>query len=188
MRYTRTLLPRPIQAGFTLVELLIVVIILSVLAAIIVPQFTSATIDAKEAALDANLARLRSAVELFRAQHNNIYPGAAPSSGATCPAGTAGTATTANTAQAMLDHMLMYSNPAGQTCSIASGAFKYGPYLRKFPNDPIRNNGAIDMKTTGAPLAPSADIGGWQYDTQSGEIVMNSNANDSTGSRKYSAH
>jgi prepilin-type N-terminal cleavage/methylation domain-containing protein len=68
----RILVPRPIQAGFTLVELLIVVIILAVLAAIIVPQFSSSTIDAKEAALDANLARLRSSIELFHAARQRL--------------------------------------------------------------------------------------------------------------------
>src|SRR5918996_4328030 len=67
---------RLIQAGFTLVELLIVVIILAVLAAIIVPQFSSATKDAQDAALDANLSSIRSAIELYRAQHNGAYPGA----------------------------------------------------------------------------------------------------------------
>src|SRR5918993_605544 len=85
-------LRRQIQAGFTLVELLIVVIILAVLAAIIVPQFSSATIDAQESALDANLARLRSSIELFQAQHGGVYPGGVATTGATCPTGgTAGT-------------------------------------------------------------------------------------------------
>ncbi|MFK7816838.1 MAG: prepilin-type N-terminal cleavage/methylation domain-containing protein, partial [Gammaproteobacteria bacterium] len=46
--------------GFTLVELLIVVIILAILAAIIVPQFSASTNDAKAAALQSNLANLRS--------------------------------------------------------------------------------------------------------------------------------
>lgn len=186
----RILVPRPIQAGFTLVELLIVVIILTVLAAIIVPQFSSATLDAKEAALDANLARLRSAVELFHAQHTSVYPGSVDTTGGSCPSGaTAGTGT-ANSAQALLDHMLMYSDVNGKTCSIGDATFKYGPYVRKgFPNDSLTGKGSvagdITVTSTGAPLAPSAATGGWAYDTKSGQIVMNSNANDSRGKAYY---
>jgi prepilin-type N-terminal cleavage/methylation domain-containing protein len=188
----RNTLRRQIQAGFTLVELLIVVIILAVLAAIIVPQFSSATIDAKEAALDANLARMRSAIELFQAQHNGKYPGWVATGGATCPGGgNAGTGALGSN-QAFMDHMLMYSNAEGQTCSIGDTTFKYGPYLRKgIPHDSLTGKGsAVDdivTSSTGATLAPGAPTGGWAYDTKSGQIVMNSNAND-TRSKAYYTH
>ena len=182
---------RLIQAGFTLVELLIVVIILAVLAAIIVPQFSSATIDAQEAALDANLARVRSAIELYQAQHAGAYPGANASSGGTCSGGTAGTGT-AGTNQAFMDQLLMYSDSTGKTCTIGDTTFKYGPYLRKgVPHDSITGKGSVAgdivVTTTGAPITPSAATGGWAYDTKSGQIVMNSNANDTRG-KVYSSH
>src|SRR5262245_25153951 len=60
--------------GFTLVELLIVVIILGILAAIVAPQFTSASGDASLSAMTSDLALLRRQLELYRAQHNGIYP------------------------------------------------------------------------------------------------------------------
>ncbi len=78
------------QRGFTLVELLIVVIILAILAAIVIPQFSSSTVDANEAALDSDLNALRSAIELYKAQHNGLYPGAATSVIAACSAGSVG--------------------------------------------------------------------------------------------------
>ena len=179
-----------IQAGFTLVELLIVVIILAVLAAIIVPQFSSATIDAKEAALDANLARMRSAIELFQAQHAGIYPGSVATSGGTCPAGGTAGSGTANSAQALLDHMLMYSDGSGKTCSVGDTTFKYGPYVRKgIPNDSLTGKGSVAadivVTSTGAPIVPAAATGGWAYDVKSGQLVMNSNANDSRGKPYY---
>ncbi len=56
------------QAGFTLVELLIVAIILAILAAIVVPQFANTATGAGESALRTNLAGIRSSVELYRQQ------------------------------------------------------------------------------------------------------------------------
>jgi len=179
------------NAGFTLVELLIVVIILAILAAIVIPQFSSSTTDAQESALDANLSAMRSAVELFKVQHNSGYPGAVATTGGTCTA-TKGTGAI-NTAQAWMDHLLMASDASGNTCSISdTTTFKYGPYIRKgIPAEPITNKGSviadIVVTTTGAPLAPAAATGGWTLDTKSGQIVMNSNANDSKG-KAYSTH
>ena len=178
------------QHGFTLVELLIVVIILAILAAIVIPQFSSATTDAQEAALDSNLGGLRNAIELYKAQHT-AYPGAVATTGGTCAA-TKGTGAI-NTAQAFMDHLLMYSDASGNTCSVGdTTTFKFGPYLRKgIPTDAITQKGSvvgdIVVTTTGAPIAPAAATGGWAYDTKSGQIVMNSNANDSKA-KAYSTH
>lgn len=81
---------RVLSRGFTLIELLIVVIILAILAAIVIPQFANTTNDAREGALDANLSTLRSAVELYKIQHKNVYPGTAPTGVAVGCTGTAG--------------------------------------------------------------------------------------------------
>ena len=62
------------RTGFTLVEILIVVIILGILAAIVIPQFTEASSDARESSLTSNLQTLRSQLGLFKIQHNDDYP------------------------------------------------------------------------------------------------------------------
>ena len=193
-----TFTPRLRERGFTLVELLIVVIILAILAAIIIPQFANSAVSAREAALDSNLATMRSSIELYRVQHN-VYPGAVTAAGsATCAPGTPGTGTGGagdTGSQALIDQLSMFSNAAGETCSVNTGAlFRFGPYLRRgIPNDPI--GGTVGSLNTGivttaaaTPIgAPAAATGGWAYDTASGQILMNSNAAGINGAA-YSTH
>lgn len=60
--------------GFTLVEILIVVVILGILAAIVVPQFTSASQEAVKGALQSQLQTIESQVELFRVRNQGAQP------------------------------------------------------------------------------------------------------------------
>ena len=62
-----------VSKAFTLVEILIVVVILGILAAIVVPQFTNATQDAQAGNLQSQLDTLQNQLELFHAR-NNVYP------------------------------------------------------------------------------------------------------------------
>jgi general secretion pathway protein G len=65
---------RNMKRGFTLVEILIVVIILGILAAIVIPQFTNASNDARESNLRSQLQTLRSQIELYKLQHLDAPP------------------------------------------------------------------------------------------------------------------
>ncbi|MFQ6036674.1 MAG: type II secretion system protein, partial [Sedimentisphaerales bacterium] len=65
------------KSGFTLVEILIVVVILGILAAIVIPQFTEASTEAKLNSLMSDLQTFRSQIELYKVQHNDNPPTAA---------------------------------------------------------------------------------------------------------------
>jgi general secretion pathway protein G len=66
---------RKAPKGFTLIEILIVVIILGILAAIVIPQFTNASTSAKQSALSSTAQTLRSQVALYKLQHTDKMPG-----------------------------------------------------------------------------------------------------------------
>ena len=58
------------RSAFTLIEVLIVVIIMALLAATIIPQFSTSTTDAKKSSLDFNLHTMRSLIEMYKVHHN----------------------------------------------------------------------------------------------------------------------
>jgi general secretion pathway protein G len=62
------------KSAFTLVEILIVVIILGILAAIVIPQFTSASTEARQNSVRSQLQTLRSQIELYKLQHGDALP------------------------------------------------------------------------------------------------------------------
>ena len=175
-------LSRDRAKGFTLVELLVVVVILAIIAAIVVPQFSSATDDAKESVSASNLARMRSAVDLYKEQHGH-YPGDADSNGGGCPgSGTVGTGTTASAtlrAKAFGDQLTMYTNAAGDACSTTDTSFKFGPYLKSavlgeagLPENPITQANAIAVVTTGdLTMTSVSTTGGWRYDATIGKLI-----------------
>jgi prepilin-type N-terminal cleavage/methylation domain-containing protein len=62
------------SSGFTLIEILIVVIILGILAAIVIPQFASASSDARKASVASTVQSIRDEVQLYRVQHGDLVP------------------------------------------------------------------------------------------------------------------
>jgi len=158
------------QHGFTLVELLIVVIILAILAAIVVPQLGSTTNDANVAAYETNLSNMRSIVELYRQQHGE-YPGASASTGASCVNGSAdgGAAGTAS----FLKQLTRYTNAAGLACTgYDATQFRFGPYLKEgVPNNPLGTSNTVTVVGTGVLGLSSLSSGGWRFDSITGELI-----------------
>jgi prepilin-type N-terminal cleavage/methylation domain-containing protein len=86
------------RKGFTLVELLVVVLILSALAFIAVPRISQSATNAKVSACQTNVALMNSQIELYYAQ-NGAWPSAVgdvtgsttyfPDGAPVCPFGTA---------------------------------------------------------------------------------------------------
>jgi general secretion pathway protein G len=61
------------NTGFTLVEVLVVIVVLGILAAIVVPQASGARIDARIGAREADMRAVGNALELY-ANDNGVYP------------------------------------------------------------------------------------------------------------------
>lgn len=164
-----------LQRGFTLVELLIVVIILSILAAIVVPQFASSTDDAKLSALDTNLANMRAAIDLYYQQHG-AYPGEKIATGGTCPGTSSAPASgAAGTKEAFIAQLTHYTNASGEACTGTDTEFKYGPYLKKdaLPENPITGDSTLAISAAGilgmsGAAAPGA---GWKFDWKTGQFI-----------------
>src|SRR4051794_34631569 len=124
-------------SGFTLVEILIVVIILGILAAIVIPQFTSASQDARKNSLTSQLQTLRSQLELYKLQHLDSLPSTLVGG---APAWTQLTSKTDN------------SGAIGTTSS-----FPFGPYLQADPINPL--NGSKTVKVVTADVTPGGASG-----------------------------
>ena len=145
--------------GFTLIEILIVVMILGILAAIVVPQFGSASREAKQASLNTTVQTLRSQIALFRLQHNDYLPGAEPltGSGATFDQAT------------FWEQLTTFTDVTGATSTSRTGAFDKGPYMQSVPKNPLcpDADAADDVEAT-VDGAKATAVVGYVYDFQAG--------------------
>lgn len=139
--------------GFTLVEILIVVVILGILAAMIIPQFSSATESARASMLMDDLRVMRSQMEVFKAQHQSVPPGYPNCNQTQAP-----------TETALVDYLTKSSTAEGAIAAANTPGYPYGPYMREIPTNPInaKNSVLVLGPTDVFPVSPS-DTYGWVY-------------------------
>jgi general secretion pathway protein G len=107
------------HSGFTLIEILIVVIILGILAAIVIPQFTSASEDAKQSNVATTVQSVRGQIELYKLNHGDQYPS------------------------------LSGTNWLPLTSRSAYGGVTYGPYMQSVPLNPFNQSTSVGTAASG---------------------------------------
>lgn len=135
--------PRHDTSGFTLVELLVVVLLLGVLSAVALPMLRAQTNEHRSAALVANLNLIRRSIDMYRVQHENRPPDE--------------------------DFVVQLT---GTTNFDGSPGTKYGPYVRNgIPCNPFNGLDTVAIVET-LPAFASGDYG-WFYVTSTGEFRAN---------------
>ena len=144
-----TILKKNKQKGFTLIEVMVVVIILGILAAIVVPKIMSRPDEAKITKVKADINNIESALDLYKLD-NGFYP---------------------STTQGL---QALVSKPAGDPAPS-----NWHGYLKSLPIDPWGkpyhyanpgSHGETDIFTDGADNQPggtgiNATMGNWNLDT-----------------------
>ena len=140
-------------SAFTLIEILIVIVILAILAAAIIPQFSDSTGDTQSSVMLHNLNELRRQIAIYQTQHVGKLPDANI------------------TAQ-----LTSLTNADGTT----SGNPAIGPYFRAIPVNPQVSDPSVQSLIKVVTSDPVANITthGWVYNTTNGKIYSGTDFNN----------
>jgi len=151
--------------GFTLIELIIVLVIIGILAAIAIPKFKDISTRARFASVKGTCGNVRSALSIAKANNlitdtnstNNYWPLAAEVQ--------------------LAESAANITNPLCPLDSV-------------MPNEPFRNTNTIASVTEGAATTRSLSVGGdgWNYCETNGQFYANTNVlntDDSMRANEY---
>lgn len=123
---------------------MIVIVIIAVLAAAIIPQFSDSTQEARLSTARFNLQTLRGQLEVYRAQHAGEYPDT-------------------------LSKLSVETNIDHTT----SGTPTLGPYCFEIPSDGVTDSAAVATSTADPIGTITGTTGGWIYNATTGELRIN---------------
>ncbi len=165
------------KKAFTLTEMLIVVAIIGILAAIALPTFQGHIAEARAAAAKDNLRLLRIAIELYAAQHKNVPPG--------YPIGD--TSSAPHFTFFIVQLVAAATNASGEAGGVVrTPDYPFGPYLPALPENPFNGlrHATIIGNSEEFP-AEAASEAGWIYKPQTKEIRLDWPGTDKDGVRYY---
>jgi type II secretory pathway pseudopilin PulG len=136
---------------------------------IIVPQITVSTEDAKISTLQTNLSAIRSAVEIYYAQHENKYPGRIKIDGS-------GNSTDVGEAATAFEQQLMqYTTSSGHVQNFSDNSHKYGPYIKgkELPENPFKttNDVGVDISTANITTRTHLGTKAWRFYAITGVFI-----------------
>lgn len=104
---------KPLISGFSAIEIVILVVVFAILAGVVVPKFSQAQSESKLTEMVSALQMMRSQIELYQIQHDDLLPGQTRPEGMVSP-------------ELFIDALLTKSKIDG-----------FGPYIRQVPANPF---------------------------------------------------